>query len=336
MKKQLVNNKGFTMVELLVALGLSVLLGLITVGFQLDMQRAVQKLEDRADFVTDSNIGLRVLWDILGMMRPSFNNLSLNDDSGRNFFDMATDMSIPGSNGTIMNRVFSLDYEQIDNGKTEFIFLVEDPKRGASVLYNPVHAYNAGEFFNGVIQYVSLNQNNIVTNKLQNAPPLQKRIMAPLELVMLQSPVQLKDISLLSDSDFVTNQYLYALSRQFSFLGRVNTNGTDLTKESYEVNFNYRHPAFLSLEMNNPDDFFRYLPPSLGGGAYSLLSPVAMMKLRVEKAKTVASLKKINVYLSRRTSAGYGNEFLIFSEISKLSLIRQDISAPMVKIEVVD
>ncbi|MFN7905616.1 MAG: type II secretion system protein J, partial [Pseudobdellovibrionaceae bacterium] len=137
MKKNLRNNKGFTVTELMVALGLSVILGMMTVGFQLDMKRSVQKLEDRADFVTDANTGLRIVWDMLGKMKPSFNNLTLGDDDGRNFFDMATDMNIPGSGGAVMSRKFTLNFDRIDNGRTEFVFLADEPKRGAGVLYNP-------------------------------------------------------------------------------------------------------------------------------------------------------------------------------------------------------
>ncbi|MFN7905302.1 MAG: hypothetical protein ACK5P5_08965, partial [Pseudobdellovibrionaceae bacterium] len=199
-----------------------------------------------------------------------------------------------------------------------------------------VHAYKASQFSNGIIEYVSLNQSNVITEKLQGSPPLVRRIMAPDELVLIQSPVQLKDLSLMTDDDFVTNEYLYALSRQLSFLGKVNSAGTDITKESYGLSFNYKHPAFVDLEMSSPDDFFRYLPPSLGGGAYSVVSPITMVRLRVEKAARQAGLKKINVFLSKRSPAGFINENLIFSEVSSIRLIRNDISAPMIKIEVGD
>ncbi len=334
--RRVLNSKGFSITEMMVAAGLSGVMALLTVTFQADMKKSIQQLEDRVDFVTDTNIGLRVAWNIFGQMKPSLNNIELPDDNGKNFFDYSSEMSLRSAGTFSMSRVFTLNYDQYNSGRTAMYFLIDDSNRGAGVLYNPLNAYDKAKMGTGVIEYVSLNQGNIVTAKLQNSPDVSKRIMKAGELVLIQSPVLLKDIGLVAEDNFVTNNSLYSISRQMAFLGRVNNSATDLVKEQYDVSFKYTHPAFPGLTMGTVDDFLRYLPPSLGGGAYAVLVPVAMMRLRVVPSNREASLKKIDIYVSKRSPNGYDREMKIFDAVSSIRLLREDISTPMVKVEVVD
>lgn len=327
------NQKGFSITEVLVAMGLSSILILMTVGFQLDMKKNVQNMENRTDFIMDSNVGIQAVWKLLGQMRPSLNNLNLLDDNGRNFFDTIAELNLSGAGNVVMSREFTLDAAHLASGRAEFYFLVDAAERGTPVLYNPVHAYDGEKLFNSAIEYVGLNQSNVVTDKLQGSGEAGK-IMDADELVLMQSPVFLKDASLVTDASFVNDAVVFALSRQLSFLGAVNRAESDLRKESYELNFNYSHPAFPSLVMRNVDDFLRYLPPSLGGGAYAVVSPVKMVKINAQAVEGDTTGKLIDVYLSYRQKKKFTKPLKIFSKVSSVKLIRKDISTPVINLEV--
>lgn len=326
----MMNKKGFTLVEMLVAIGLSSVLVLLTMGFYGNLHRQVKSEESRVLFLTDATIGLKYVWKVMSQVKPSMNNLKTLDDDGKDFFAFPSDNSTFSMNESERKRQITLKR----GGKVEVIFLADDPSRGPSTLYLPSNAYNKTQLFGGVLSYVALNQNDYITDKIQGSPPVEASIMSPGKMVLLSSPVYLKDVSHLTDENFNSPSFINARPRNLSFLGKVNSSGSDLVRETLGGEFDFSHPAFPSISVANPDQFLRYLPPSLAGGAYAYVSPITVQKFVATPSEGDPTETLVDITFHRMVDGKFDSGFILFSRIKHLKFIRDFISSPIIKVEV--
>lgn len=341
-KLQLANAKGMTLIEVMIASALMVTLLLTTFSFTTDLMKQVEGERDKTTFIIDANTGLQRLWPIIGAIKPSLNNVFVPDDndSSKNFFEYSVDSTVNLLTPSEARRSFTLD-EPTDY----FDFLVDDPDRGTTTLYNPVNAYNAGEIFNNKnLVFVGINQGNYLSVKLRPDPAPSKPILSAGQLLLFHSPIYLRDPNLLTDTDFHTDAYMKKSSRNFSFLGHWKT-GAIFEKNTFNGKFDFSHPLISGLTVDSIDTYFRHLPPSLAGGTFTAVTPVTAYRLTVRKVTGDPTGKLRNIHIMKWAPGQYNfpanstalnppMTTVLFDRIRGVKFIREHVSSPIINIEV--
>ena len=337
------STEGFSIMELLVAAGLVGLIMTMTFAFTTDLMRLAEGERKKTEFVMDSNLAIQRLWPLISSMRPSMNNLLRADDSGsaqRNFFHYNTDSTVELSSGDDQKRVVTLD-EEFET----FDFLVDDGARGTPTLYNPAYAYNPSSFWSGSLSFVGINNFDYLTEKLHTNPAPKEDLLVSGKLLLFQSPVFLRDVASLSDSNYNKPEYIDQIPRNFSFLGHWKSGGNIFLKNDFESQFIFKHPLLPALNVQDIDTYFRYLPPSLAGGNFTTVAPVTGYRLTVRKSSADLSGKLRDVHLLKwdpalaafpagSKTSSLSESSVILRRITALKLIRDHISNPIIRIEV--
>lgn len=334
------NTNGFSLLELLVAAGIISGIVMITFTFTSDLMKFADGERRKTEFIIDSNLGIQQIWPLISAMRPSMNNVKIPDDNARNFFDYNTDSTIPLSPGDDQKRILTLK-DEFDT----FDFLAEEPNRGTTTLYNPAYAYNASAMFDSrVLSFVGINNDGYLSVKLRPDPPPPNNLLSSGKLLLFQSPIYLRSMASITDTDYNAPGYVAEIPRNFAFLGHWKS-PNELIKNTFDGQFNFEHPLKPTLDVPNIDVYFRNLPPSLAGGNFTTVAPVIGYRLTVRKSQGDPTGKLRDIYFLKwepatasfpagsRTGA-LGDTSVLLRNISGLRLIRDHISNPIIRIEV--
>ena len=174
-------NKGFTLPELLIAGTVGAALVLF-MGQYLKMtdasnQKVQSDLEDTSD-----NLNMEaVLRKDLTNAKHSLNNLNLEDDKGRLFFDYLSSSTCTSD----CERTVSMEIGGSSGyySKKSMYFIIINSGSGDQQIYNPADAYDRG-----TLNFNSLNHNNTLALRLNT--PWGDQIKKRSSLMLLYSPIE--------------------------------------------------------------------------------------------------------------------------------------------------
>ncbi|MBS1971606.1 MAG: prepilin-type N-terminal cleavage/methylation domain-containing protein [Bdellovibrionales bacterium] len=273
----MMNNRGFSLVETLIAIGL---LGIVTGATAMiiaESSKSLKGLEKQISDATESEIAERVLMRDLKGSEPSFNNVIMIDDAGKNFFDYVSD-AIDKTTITNSAREYTMDISK----KSTFTMATIDESPGGAIFYEPVMAYSVGEEplqFDQAAQltFVSLNKDNYLA--LQNPA-----YWSTGRILMLDTPTAVRNLKN-GVPDYASTP------RSPSFVGVVQ-GGTSPLKSLVSMLpglFNTTHPLYPAKDINSEDVFLRSVPPAGGGAAIVRLRPLRLIQYRLEAGKVAGT-----------------------------------------------
>lgn len=249
-------NRGFALVEMLTSTVILVIFifGLSTLLVHLGAQKeAVSGLINRD---LDQQLAEKVVFQDMLHASPSFNNILLSDDTGRQFFEYFPDRS-PMSYRDVTSRRLTLRL----GGRDAAYFIVTESSAGSPLIFDPTVAYETARSPNpavaGVLQYASLNKSNYVAS-------LRPGLWREKNILMLDTPARLRPP--MSPG---------AAPRSSIFLAQII--GTGL--KPLNLNFLRReHPAQPTLTVDSPDVFFRTAPAMNGSAPIIRLKAVQVVR----------------------------------------------------------
>ncbi len=298
-------NKGYTLIEIMIGVGILGLVGLATSTFLIFAQKNSKAIQDDVSVATDVLIFERILMQDLKASAASFNNLKIKDDKGLNFFDYITDVEDQtDKNG----RTFTLVPD-----KNEFVVIV-DAEDSMSMIYSPAMAYNVGVQPTNMnqsapLQFVSLNKDDIVSKTTSGTGDLWKEG----NLLMLDSPASFRRM-LAGGLDYSTP------ARSPIFIGKVVRGGPSvLAKITGISSVDFSHPIYPNESVTNEDYFLRNIPAVGGGNPIVRLKQVKIAKYFLKTDQD----KKIGVYRAEFDGSKFSDPQLLALGVKSFSLSRE-------------
>lgn len=296
------DQKGFTLMEVLVAGGMLAILGLCVATFLVSATKSTKEIEEDLSISTDVLLLERNLVQDLKASSSSFNNIVTKDDRGLNFFDYITDQQDLTDRG---ERLLTLVPD-----KNEFVFIVDSMKT-VSMLYAPEKAYNVGpqpaaSTQEASLTFVSLNKDKIVTKRASGSASLWEVG----NILMLDSPASFRRATA-TGLDYTTP------ARSPVYLGMV-TKGDVLGRLSNVSMINFRNPLYPNETITNEDYFLRNIPAVGGGNPLVRLKKVFIVKYYLKTEKD----KQISVYRSVHNGSGFPEGTLLAKGIKSLVMKR--------------
>lgn len=276
------NTRGFTLVEIMVGVGILGILGLTVGAFLLFAKKESNSFQNELLTETDVLIFERVLMRDLKASAPSFNNLVVRDLNGLNFFDYITDVEETTSKNA---RVVELVPD-----KGEFIMIV-DAADATSMLYSPEKAYDVGSIAPGVstaapLKFVSLNKDDIVHKTTSRV----SSIWVTKNILMLDSPALFRRSISGGTLDYSTP------ARSPVFLGVVTNVGPTVLKPILGLNeLITTHPLYPAEKVISEDYFLRNVPSVGGGNPIVRLKKVLIVKyfLKTDADKSTSLIRSL-------------------------------------------
>ncbi|WP_413587405.1 hypothetical protein [Bdellovibrio sp. HCB274] len=134
------NQKGLTITELLIGIGLSAVVISVVVAVQVQMAKQQTELTRKLDDSIDQNLAERIIFKNLNGLEVSYNNITVLDDNGNNFYDFYPDLT-ENVLKIRPDREFTLN---LGSGQSEFFVVTQDFGAGPLLNYDPVWAYDVG------------------------------------------------------------------------------------------------------------------------------------------------------------------------------------------------
>lgn len=330
--KNILNTKGFTAVEVMVGVGLVALLTLVMVTTQLMVSKDQADLMKQLDASIDETLSERILYSDFSSIDPSYNNLSVMDDSDRNFFDYYPD--IPGN---LLNAPLNRSITMSTTSKIKvFSILSQDVTMGPVMNYDPTAAYDIGTApadFNtaATLKFVSLNRKSFIS-------VVRPEFWQEGRTLMLDTPAKLRPVVAgLVDMKIPP--------RSPTYIGTVR--GWDLVAMNSDPKlaklFNYTQPETGSL-IESADTFLRRAP-SIGGGQtlvrlravkvvqyYLETSPNAKNSCRDENTK--AWYKPGNLVKVTYQKGAFSQPFMLSDSVCSFELTRDSVMKRMIYFKV--
>ncbi|QDK45297.1 hypothetical protein DOM22_09100 [Bdellovibrio sp. ZAP7] len=133
------NQKGLSLAELLVGIGLSAVVISVVVAVQVQITKEQTKLTRQLDDSIDQNLAERITFKNLNGVEASYNNIVVKDDNGNNFYDYYPDIT-----ENVLTGKTDRDFTLIYSGKRAFYVVTQDMGAGPLLTYDPVWAYIIG------------------------------------------------------------------------------------------------------------------------------------------------------------------------------------------------
>lgn len=321
------NNKGLTVTEILVGIGIVAILTGIIVTTQVMVTKDQVKMATDLENSIDTSLAERIIFTDLNNIDPSYNNLSVKDDKGLTFFDFYPDVPASSLQGSL-NREVVLK----PGGRTEFYILVQDQQAGSLMNYDPTAAYNVGPApadFNksATLQFQSLNKSNWVSQARPN-------FWTQGRLLMLDTPARVRPTDAAGKVD------MNIAPRSPIFVGSVNNQ--DLKEDATIRSLINNTDPETGMTISSADQFLRWVP-SMGGGIPLIrLRAVKLIRYYLvpyndQRYKTTPAYLYKSVYENGKWS----DPFLMADKVLELDLRRDSVLKRMMyfklkKVEVKD
>lgn len=285
--KFLKNNKGVTITELMIAVGLSSIVGLGIFQVLTDNGKMQKMFSEKMDERIEANLADKLILRDLRAAGPSLNNISFRDDSNLNFFDFEPDRSSTfyRSQSTV-SRTITLKY----GAKNSFVyFLAFDDLRGKGLFADAVTFFQVGSpppdpNQPASLTYRGINYNNYLTAKDSSGNYLNNPLLI--------DSVNLNKLVLVDSSAFMP----VAPIKPAVFIGKlVNTGAlydvqkiptTDIPKDKDNKtaiwNYIIRTPTNINIDPTNFEQYMYNLPPVGANGASVRIKPVRIYKYALE------------------------------------------------------
>ncbi|WP_413287573.1 type IV pilus modification PilV family protein [Bdellovibrio sp. HCB337] len=315
------NTQGFTIVEVLVAVGIAAVgLGLVA-STQMSMIKDHIRMRKTLEANIDETLAERILFNDFNGLDPAYNNLNVKDDAGLLFFDYYPD--IPENSLTARkDRELTLALD----GRTEFYIITQDRSAGSLLIYDPVMAYNVGPSpanFNiaADLSFISLNQKNWIGAQ-------RPGFWIPNKTLMLDTPAKIRGVA-------NGKVDLKIPPRSPIFMGSVSGGSLNPVVGVMASMLIKTHPGSGTL-INSADDFLRNVPSIGGGQSIVRLRAIKIVRYHIEKSKLVTGFKEppANLYRTTYENGSFGNPVLLADQIDKFSLRRDSVLKRMIYFKV--
>ena len=317
--------RGFTLVESLLVCGLSAMITLAAISLKNSVSKNTENFDDLFTETSDNIIAERYLLYDLRTAFPSFNNLEVKDDDGKQFFELISD--VPGASVANPKRTITLGPSTIaaDKQTQELVLMTS---KSFAAIYDPVAAYDNDPILR-TVTFNSVNRSNYADGLFTEAS--DKWIDGSLWL--LYSPVALREPAApLTDPArwpiFVGKVTGSALNPEPLATTTVRTLNGRIVRNS--------HPADSALTIDSADLFFRKLYPASGGPPPVFLMPVSFVKYNFVREEV-----KPGVYVNKLFRRAWKNGAfepkgqMIAKDIQKILITRDSVTIPSVGAQVV-
>lgn len=302
---------GFSLVELLMVLGIMSFLSLGAFSFFQYFWAKSMATESETSARMGEAVLERVLFEDLVSLSPSLGSLIKADGAGLPFFDFY--QGVPGSRIPDAQRTRQVVLDAAAGGGV--IDFVVGAGRASDTQYFPVaSAYDAAPslFAAGALTYKGANSAGFFTNHFSSVWKDGQHFLffAP---TLLRTP----------------GSGAVSPVRPYSFLGVLV--GGQIEMDTLDGTWKTDHPLYSGVTISNLDQFFRWLP-SIGGSATSVLvTPVKVVRYRLEPGKPDVGRGKF--YRSFRQGRAYQEETLFATDLKKIIFKRPDVTTRLIEFE---
>jgi prepilin-type N-terminal cleavage/methylation domain-containing protein len=324
------SQKGFSLIEILVVIGLSAIVVLGNSMFMNDFMKNIEKYGKESSEESDLAVLNTMALNILKKSSLSFNRLSLKDDNNVNFFDFYPDM--PYSSFSSESRIFTL------SGTAKYFYILSsDEGRFSSTVFDPVHAYivntpPADVVTDGTTTYRGLNSVPDFTNDAgtKASAKMMTQIFgtrwATGKVFVVTCPTYLRPITGAATVNLAT------APRMPTIVGRVSGDDIELlTSTETGVPINNTHPvtgaAYASL-----DNYFRTLPTVGGAAPFVKIEPALVSRFELIPSTTASGY--FDLYLKYWTAAGYAEQVQVALKVKTVTFKRKSITLPIISMEI--
>jgi prepilin-type N-terminal cleavage/methylation domain-containing protein len=331
-RKIIGNQKGFSLIEILVVVGLSAVVVMGNSLFMSDFMQKMEKYSQESSEESDLAVLNTMALNILKKSSLSFNRIQLNDDNKANFFDFYPDM--PMSSFSSETRIFTM------NSTTKNFYIISsDEARFLSTVFDPVHAYTvdappSNVLDDGGATYRGLNSVPDFTNDTGGKSTL--KMMSQIfgarwdagKVFVVTCPTYLRPVS-----GSTATVSLGTAPRMPSFVGKVLGDDLSLLASSEAgVSINNTHPV-TSATYTSLDNFFRTLPTVGGAAPFVKIEPALVNRFELRTNQAYKS-GYYDLYLKSWTSDGYKDEIQVALKVKTVTFKRKSITLPIISMEI--
>lgn len=354
--------KGFTLVELLVATAMMGVLGLAAFNLYNFNKRETDRMTEDIQSAISRYGGAKVLIRDLAAAEPSFNFINLNDDNNLPFFVMARNELCRNTN---CERKFTLELKPGANRSKSIFFILRKgyPDEMVKFTVDPVSTYS-GKNYAGINWQYSLPDQTISKSSRSYSPWTKGR------LLLLTSELDFFDCNNMTEKNddscniscSPSGACNYTAKRQMKFLGVVNNaeselgvislaDKADLFNRSYvlcrpDSDLKCSSRVDISKGLTTAQTFFEKLPFIPGMDNRSYLSPVEIVEYyllkpsasapdhKISLIRTKYSTKSSGSIFRRTTGLVAGTPFPIMSGIASIQFRRSNISNGIIEYKI--
>lgn len=316
-KDEHLNQKGLSVGELVIAMGIVMIVSLI--GFQLmnDSQKFITKVEVRIDNRINTLLADKVILKDFRQAHPSVNQINLNDINDNNFFDYTPDQnSAFYINNPIPGRYLKLDDS---NQSVQLYLLVNDLNKGESIYSQPVNFYDISAPPTDINAPATLTFNpGLFTTFIQGTNPK----IDSTTLLYIESTAMMKATT--------TNK----ISRPAVFIGflsptlgliRANLPASVVDTNIYSETLSATGVITELIESPaNFDEYLRMLPPLGTGGSDIRIMPIKVVKYRLK----CGAVDNCDLYRSELNKDGtFASNMMVINKLKSVTFHRETIKS---------
>ena len=312
------NNKGLSLVELLVAGSIGCAVLLYTTQFIKINETSNKKIQNDLEDTSDNLNMEAILRKDLTNAKHSLNNLSVEDDSGKKFFDYLSSSTC--SEDCTRSIKMEIGEKPGDFSKKSIYFIIINTAAGDQQIYNPADAYTRG-----TLKFNSLNYNN--TLSVRPNSPWDVSIKTKGTLMFVYSPIEIfSPVSGIATPGRTLSCIGWAGSG--NFLGKLIPETITDNGISYYVNSDLRNGKIISSE----DAFFKNMPYTTGLGSFAFLTAVKVIRYRLKTVQEGGKLRGELLRAELNSNKVFDERPVGFS-INKIEFRRETISSPAISIK---
>ncbi len=349
------NNRGFSLLEMTIAIGLSGFLATIGYNLYLFATKETNALSEDI-MVTIARFGAsKVITRDLSGAEPSFNYLNLADDTGLPFYTFAKNEYCRQEK---CSRQLTLEIKPGEMKSRSMYFIVKKSlgKEIQRLSVHPRSVFKPDKSFGGVNWQHTSEQYSISKSNLPESPWIENRIMMLTSEVEFfdcyTSVMQMNNTGTCRVTCSISGTCDYAVKRPFKMLGVVNKspsadlsyypiNGKEgLLKTNYRVcrpdkDFKCMGVVDIPNGIKSTKTFYEKLPFIPGTDDRTVLTPVEVVEYYLEKPTKEALDHQV---LLKRAKASFSNGSIKFekpltlmSGIKSIVFSRKNVSNPVVE-----
>ncbi|WP_413587401.1 prepilin-type N-terminal cleavage/methylation domain-containing protein [Bdellovibrio sp. HCB274] len=321
------NQKGVTLLEMMVGLGLSAFVIMVVVAVQVHMTKEQALLTRQLGDSIDQNLAERIIFKNLNGIEASYNNIVVKDDHGNNFYDFYPDLT-DNMLKVRADRDFNLS---LSAGNQEFFVLTQDFASGAMLNYDPVWAYTVGPEpadpnVPATLTFNASKNRGWISNEKSGGRP---GFWRDGNILFFDTPNRIRP---------VTNGVVDRLipPRSPFFIGSINVQAGDnlqVMTGGAENLFKLTQPA-NGNPITSLDVFLRALPSVGGGQTIVRARVVKLIRYSVEpdtkKKPEDYETQPLNLYYSEYRNGKWEGKFMLADGVEKMILRRDSVMKRMI------
>ncbi len=270
--------------EVVMAMGITGLVVAATFAFYTTFSKNLGDLNEEIEISQDLESGQRILLRDLKAIDVCFGVVNLEDDNGKQFFEIMPDVPEDGIHSSLRvndpndalhptKRVVTLKA----GGRTEITLLLHDPSASlvSTLNYTPSWAYNMANM--PLPAFVHVNKGSVIST-LRPAQSGRRGFWAKDNFLMFDVPAAFRSPAQLAERGRYSPRPVF-------FVGRVTSNSANaaFTFDNEVRNIvNYKHPV-TGTDITDANAFFWNLPSVAGGMPIVRLRPVRLVKYLIEE-----------------------------------------------------